>query len=134
MHFPVEEFSNLGVYHGSDIPMVFSTYPPFNVTAQQFALSNYMRQAWARFARNPAEGPGWNAVGTGGNFVRTAEDWAGFGVPELVQEADDLHVGVLKAEPTAGVKVVRQSEIEGRCGLFLPIYEALLAIKGDRWR
>ncbi|KAJ9645719.1 hypothetical protein H2199_002759 [Coniosporium tulheliwenetii] len=121
---------NLGIYHGSELPLVFSTYFPYNVTAQQYALSNFMRQAWARFAKNPAEGPGWNAVGTGGSFVRAQEGWKGFGEAVLEREADDLHVGVLGAEGTAGVKVVRQSEIDARCGLFLPVYEALLAVKG----
>lgn len=58
-------YPGLGVYHSSEIPLVFGTYPSANTTTQEYALSNAMMSAWARFAKNPVGGPGWNAVGTG---------------------------------------------------------------------
>ncbi|KIM94577.1 hypothetical protein OIDMADRAFT_45568 [Oidiodendron maius Zn] len=54
---------DLAAYHSAEIAQVFTTYPP-KFTAQQFALSNYMRGAWARFAKTPLAGPGWNAIDT----------------------------------------------------------------------
>ena len=57
--------ANLGVYHSSEIPIVLSTYPVVNASIQKYSLGNAMRGAWARFAKNPMGGPGWNRVGTG---------------------------------------------------------------------
>lgn len=81
-----------------------------NVTAQQEALSKYMRGAWAHFAKNPIAGPGWNAVGTGGKFLGGAPD---------------LDVGVLGANGSAGVTVIRESDVDYRCPLFYPLYDAV---------
>ncbi|OCL07125.1 alpha/beta-hydrolase [Glonium stellatum] len=58
-------FPDAGVYHSSEIPMVFSICSLTNATAQEYALSNFMRGVWARFAKNPTDGPGWNAIGAG---------------------------------------------------------------------
>jgi len=62
-----QSYPELGVFHSSEIAMVFSTYEyrSANTTTQEYALSNAMRGAWARFAKNPMGGPGWNQVGTG---------------------------------------------------------------------
>jgi hypothetical protein len=53
----------------SDVPIVFSTYNVTNATTEQKALSDTMRGAWARFARDPwsQTGPmeGWNIAGEG---------------------------------------------------------------------
>ena len=65
-----------------------------------------MRGAWARFAKDPAAGPGWNAVGTGSNYL------GGSG---------DFDLGVLGANGTAGVTVVHQSEVDTRCKLWEPL-------------
>lgn len=83
--------------------MVFSTYPQTGATAQEFALSNYMRSAWAQFARNPLKGPGWNAIGT-------------FGGTDL---------GVLGTNGTSGVTVIREDVVDGRCAILEPIYPFL---------
>lgn len=56
---------NLGAYHASEIPLVFRTYDCANTTTQQSALAQSMQAAWARFAKNPLAGPGWNSLGTG---------------------------------------------------------------------
>ncbi|KAF2793174.1 alpha/beta-hydrolase [Melanomma pulvis-pyrius CBS 109.77] len=84
--FPnTQTFPGEGVYHSSEIKIIFGTYPAVNATAQQYALHNYMRGAWAKFARDPSAGPGWNAVGTGSSYLGGVADY-------------DLDVGMLGAD------------------------------------
>jgi carboxylesterase 2 len=45
-------YANPGAYHGSEIPLVWGTYPTKNATGDEPLLSNTMQQAWADFARN----------------------------------------------------------------------------------
>jgi carboxylesterase type B len=65
-------FPGSGVYHSSEIPLVWGTYPRANATVEEHTLSQYMQKAWARFAQTPTAGPGWTgvpnvgALGTGG--------------------------------------------------------------------
>lgn len=65
-------FPGAGAYHSSEIPIVWGTYPRVNATDGEKALSQYLQTAWAKFARNPLSGPGWDGVprvadlGTGG--------------------------------------------------------------------
>lgn len=75
--------------------MVFGTYPQAGATAQQAALSQYVQSAWAAFATNPINGPGWNQVGT----------FAG----------DDF--GLLGTQGSSGVTVVPRSEVLSLCSL-----------------
>ncbi|KAF2650147.1 alpha/beta-hydrolase [Lophiostoma macrostomum CBS 122681] len=108
--FPnTQSFPNAGVYHSSEIGIVFSTYPTENATAQEYALSNFMRGTWARFAKDPLAGPGWNAVGTGSDYYEAAAD---------------LDLGVIGANGSSGVTVVRQSEVDIRCKFWEPILTA----------
>jgi carboxylesterase type B len=74
--------STQGAYHASDIPIVFSTYNLTNSTNEQKALSDTMRGAWARFARDPASAPmeGWEPSGAGGAMVMTFGTDGGDGV------------------------------------------------------
>ncbi|KAF1982133.1 alpha/beta-hydrolase, partial [Aulographum hederae CBS 113979] len=65
--FPNQDiFPGSKVYHSSEIPMVFGTYgstpSQFPPTDLQRQLSSNMQNAWARFARSPNDGPGWNRV------------------------------------------------------------------------
>jgi acetylcholinesterase len=93
-----------------------------------------MRGAWAAFAKNPANGPGWNAVGTGagGAVLSTASDGLPGGIligsNGTVQEGDwDLAVlGNVGSVRGSGVTVLPQSVVDGRCGLWVPVYEAIL--------
>ncbi len=118
-------FPDSGVYHSSEIRLVWQTYyggpvapntpgplglVPANVppTAQEAALGQYMNGAWAAFARDPQHGPGWNRFGT----------------------FDGTDLGVLGANGSAGVTVIRQSEVDSVCQLFIPAYRALL---GDKY-
>ncbi|CAD0027308.1 unnamed protein product, partial [Aureobasidium pullulans] len=129
-----QRYPDLGVYHSSEIPIVFSTYPLFNVTTQEYALSRFMRGAWATFAKNPAAGPGWNAVGTGivGAVYSTAFDGVLGGVFTSSNETvlqGEWSLGVLGdvgEVKGSGVTVLAQSVADGRCALFAPVYEALL--------
>jgi carboxylesterase type B len=109
--FPnTQTFPDGGVYHSSELPLVFKSYPTANVTIQEEALSAYMQGTWAKFAKDPAGGPGWNAVGTAGNYL------GGEGDEDLAVLGD---VGDVEG---SGVTVLREGPIDERCGLFTEIY------------
>lgn len=92
-----QAFPDLGVYHSSEIPLVFGTYPQVNATAEEMRLSEYMQTAWATFAKNPMGGPSWPSV------------------PE---------VGVL-GSPGDGLRYdVGAGALDVRCALYAPIYAA----------
>ena len=122
----------LGVYHSSEIGIVFSSflYRPENTTTQEYALSNSMRGAWARFAKNPMGGPGWNAVGTGaaGPVLTGATDVVVGGVyidagGNVVDGAFDLGLfGNRYDAMGGGVSVIDQYEVDYRCGLWSSLY------------
>lgn len=123
---------NLGAYHSSEIPLVFGTYPRANTTTQQYALAQFLQSTWARFAKNPLAGPGWNQVGTGGagmvlqgassqilggvfqdqNATVVKGDW------NLAVLGDVGNVG------GSGATVLPQSDFDHRCSLYRPIYQA----------
>lgn len=125
-------YPDLGVYHSSEIPIVFGTHPVKNATTQENALSNSMMSAWARFAKNPAGGPGWNQVGTGsaGAVLSGASDVELDGVlmtsnSSVVSGAWDLglwgnRLGVMGG----GITLIDQYEVDYRCGLYRAVYEA----------
>ncbi|EXJ81374.1 hypothetical protein A1O3_07665 [Capronia epimyces CBS 606.96] len=97
-------YPGVGVYHGSEIGLVWGTYPRANATAEERALSQYLQTAWATFAKNPAGGPSWT------------------GVPLV---ADLGTGGVLNTLVSAG-------SLDRRCALYRPIYEASgIAVPGS---
>lgn len=118
--FPNQEiFVGSGVYHSSEIIQVFQTYPggPVNnntlgpeglqptqlpPTSQQVALSKFMNQAWAAFAKDPMAGPGWPALGS------FQEDLASLGP-----------LG------SSGATMIKQSAVDFRCPVWFPIYKAV---------
>jgi len=103
--FPnTQAFPSGGVYHSSEIPIVFRNYPTQGTTAQEYALSQFMQGAWAQFAKNPTLGPGWNALGTFNGF--------------------DL--GALGNDNSSGVTLIPQMEVDARCELYKPIYAQIL--------
>ena len=55
---------NAGVFHSSEIGLVFGTYAQVNATDFEKSLSRYMQSAWAKFAKDPQGGPGWQGVPT----------------------------------------------------------------------
>lgn len=121
--FPnTQSFPNAGVFHSSEIQLVFQTYPggpvnnltaaptgivPTNLppTAQEYTLSQTMNTAWAAFAKNPMHGPGWNKLGT---------------FPA------DGDLGALGNNGSAGVTIIKQSTVDYICPLFFPAYRAFL--------
>ena len=92
-----QTFPDLGVYHSSEIPLVFGTYPQVNATAEEMRLSEYMQTAWATFAKNPTGGPSLEEVPKVGVL----------GSPQALRY--DIDAGVLDA----------------RCALYAPLYAAL---------
>ena len=91
-----------GVLHSSEVRIVFNTYTysTIAITAQEYALSQYMQGAWAHFAKNPALGPGWNKLGT----------------------FNGLDLGALGTDGSSGVTLIPQAEVDARCELYKPIY------------
>jgi hypothetical protein len=78
--------------------MVFGTYSRSGDTAQEVALSQFVESAWAGFATNPDNGPGWNQVGT--------------------FDGDDF--GLLGTEGSNGVTVLPRSQVLDLCSLVSP--------------
>jgi carboxylesterase type B len=91
---------NLGAYHSSEIPEVFGTYNQNGATQRQREVSNAMMKAWADFAKNPANGPGWAQVPT---------------------------VEVFEGNATLPIQYpIDQSTIDGTaCASYLPTYNAV---------
>lgn len=123
-------YPGLGVYHSSEISIVFSTYPKVNTTTQEYALSESMRGVWAKFAKNPAGGPGWSGVGTGaaGPVLVGATGVEVGGVymdasGGVVPGAWDLGLfGSRYDAMGSGVTVIDQYEVDYRCGFWSSFY------------
>jgi carboxylesterase type B len=98
-----------GDFHGSEIGIVFGTYPRENATAQEFALSSFLQGTWAKFVKNPTGGPGWPAIGTGPEYSGAPDEDLG-----LLGAVGDVH--------GSGVTVIRQSVVDSRCPLYAQIY------------
>jgi carboxylesterase type B len=105
--FPnLQKFPDAGVYHASEIELIFGTYGKLNTEVSRRAqtaeqnnqeqhVSEFLQGAWARFAKDPANGPrsaGWNRVGY------AQEDVAVIG-------------------PT-GVSYVRPNAVDSTCSIF----------------
>lgn len=73
-------FEDSGVYHTSEIELVFGTYEKEGATDFQIEVSQAMQEAWAKFAKDPSCGPGWEAaphVGVFGGGARVGLDDTG---------------------------------------------------------
>ena len=79
--------------------LIPTNLPP---TAQQEALSSFMNGAWAKFAKNPMAGPGWNALGTFGG----------------------VDIGALGSNGSSGVTVISEA-IDTQCPIFFPAFRAV---------
>jgi carboxylesterase type B len=87
---------DLGAFHGSEVPLVFGTFPIAGATEEQIKVSRIMQKAWADFAKNPAQGPGW---------------------------AEYSKVNMIG--PGANEQAVEASSLDLKCYLYEPIYEYL---------
>jgi carboxylesterase 2 len=102
--FPnTQSFPDAGVYHSSEIPEVFGTYPTINETTQEVKLSQYIQRAWANFAKNPSNGPGWPRLGTN------------LGV----------ELGDLGGDCIDGEKTIQRSTVDAICAVYAPVIAAM---------
>ncbi|KAK7178437.1 para-nitrobenzyl esterase (carboxylesterase) [Paraphaeosphaeria sporulosa] len=64
--FPnTQPFLGAGVWHTSEISLIFGTYSRDDLTSsQQVRLSRIFQRSWASFAKDPYSGPGWASVGS----------------------------------------------------------------------
>ncbi|KAK2793459.1 hypothetical protein FQN50_010003 [Emmonsiellopsis sp. PD_5] len=101
-----------GVYHSSEIELVFGTFPEEGRTEFQVELGREMQRAWADFAKEPDRGPGWEGVpqvAVLGGGVRAGEgdgDGDGDGGREVV-------------------RVVGSEVLDSRCRLFQGLYDGV---------
>lgn len=97
-----------------------------------------MQGTWARFAKNPLAGPGWNQLGTGasGLILQGSSDQVLGGIFQdrintVVKGNWNLGVfGDVGNARGSGVTILPQSDVDFRCGLFKPIYEAIVGPNG----
>ncbi|KAK4505975.1 hypothetical protein PRZ48_003940 [Zasmidium cellare] len=127
----IRPYPDLGVWHSSEIPIVFSTYSRSNVTTQQYALSETVRGVWAKFAKNPLGGPGWSQVGTGAAgdvlFGANSEIEGGIVLAEngthLAGAVNLAVFGDRGDVAGSGVTVIDSNEVDFRCGVYAATYE-----------
>lgn len=56
-----DEYPTLGVYHTSELAVLFGTYPKNGSTDVEARLSMSMQKQFADFIKNPMGGPGWSS-------------------------------------------------------------------------
>ncbi|KAF2148848.1 alpha/beta-hydrolase [Myriangium duriaei CBS 260.36] len=127
----------LGAYHSSEIPIVFRTYSvtatQAYTTTQEYALAQYMQHTWARFAKNPQGGPGWNAVDVGvpatilaGANVNTT---GGLYLDANSQRTSGTYnlavLGSVRNVMSSGATIVPQESLDYRCVLYEAAYNAI---------
>lgn len=104
-----------GAYHSAELAVLFNTAPSTPpATAEEISIGNYMRGAWAAFAKDPAKGLtnyGWPAYGAGDSLVRLGYNniTGTNAVNPSVYDADCVNVNVsstgnagFSASPSAG--------------------------------
>jgi hypothetical protein len=124
------DYPFLETYHGLDVILVFTLYPIFNVTSTEYALSNYLRHTWANFAKNPYAGPDWARLGSATDFVIQDGSTNPIAVKPAPLDLDLAIIGGRRGD-VAGVEIGRQVEVDGKCGVFLPMYRAIASARGD---
>ncbi|RDL39412.1 uncharacterized protein BP5553_03752 [Venustampulla echinocandica] len=100
--------SEAGAYHSAELPILFDTAPtiPAN-TPEEVSIGQYMRGAWAAFAKDPAEGltkygwPSYNA--SGDTLIRLAYDnvTGTNAVNPSLYDANCKYVNVSNTDPNA---------------------------------
>ena len=98
-------FDGSGAYHSAEVREVFGTYPQKGATRFQVEVSKAMQKAWAKFAKEPKCGPGWEMV---------------------------PHLGVFGGGARAGVRdkgrealmTINAEDVDQRCKLYQKLYDA----------
>ncbi|KAJ9641752.1 uncharacterized protein PV06_03775 [Exophiala oligosperma] len=90
------DLPHAGVFHSSEISLIYGTYPQEGATAEEKSFSLFMQGAWAGFAKHPYRGPGWKPVPAIGELGTN---------------------GINLTETTA-------AELDRRCDFFLEAFEA----------
>ena len=104
--FPnLQLFKGIGVFHSIEIVEVFGTYPTAGATPTEMSFSTYMQTAWANFAKDPSQGPGWTK-------------WPNVGV---LGTTDGM--GTVLSNVTNGQAGVAGLDV--RCALYAPVYAAI---------
>jgi hypothetical protein len=110
--FPnLETFPKAGVYHASEIRLIFGTMNHGRVasTPTEEALSEFMQGAWARFAKDPWGGPGWTGVG----------------LSPLGFELGNI------GSSNGGVTLIKAKEVDSRCSIYTPLYKKVAGEEPD---
>jgi carboxylesterase 3/5 len=94
-------FPYLYASHGSELRLVWGTYNASTATDQEVTISNAVQTAWANFAKDPSNGPGWAMVDDTGN---------------------DL--ACIGCNGDSGITVINEDEVDERCALFQGLYTA----------
>ena len=100
---------DIGVYHASELPQVFGTFPTANATAQQSAISNTMMKIWGDFAKDPTTGVPWPAYSAAGNGTANSS----FAVGQLGNVGNTMG---------SGVTVVDARTLDTRCSIYSALY------------
>lgn len=104
-----ELFPGSGAYHSAEIKPIFGTEPKNGATPFQIETSHVMQTAWADFAKNPDQGPGWDKT----NMVQI------------------LGGGAVPGESDAGRSpsmTVPSKTVDTHCPAYKPIYDALALV------
>ena len=133
-NFLPKAYPNLGTYHGLDIAMLLAQDdyfgPGTNTTAVELAQIAWLRQTYAGFAKNPQGGPGWNKVGSADRLVVQDEAQGPTATTPAPKDMDLAVIGG-RTGNIAGIDIVGESEVDAKCGVFLPMYQDLAALRGD---
>ncbi|KAE8332912.1 Alpha/Beta hydrolase protein [Aspergillus sergii] len=101
-----EAFPGSGAFHAAEIEFVFGTYPKENATQFEHEVSQAMQKAWADFAKDPSQGPGWGEGPTIGVF------------------GDGVKAG-MSDEGKKAFAAVDSAIMDKRCELYKPLYDQL---------
>lgn len=102
-----EAFPGSGAFHAAEIEFVFGTYPKENATQFEHEVSQAMQKAWADFAKDPSQGPGW---GEG---------------PMIGVFGDGVKAG-MSDEGKKALAAVDSAIMDRRCELYKPLYDQLV--------
>jgi acetylcholinesterase len=107
------ELAWLGKFHGAEMFLMYASPTDERHTPSSRALTNTLRGIFARFARNPGNGPGWDPVNGEDN---TAKDLA--------------VIGDVGSEETSGLAMRTRGEAGTGCEIYAEIYAAMEQIPG----